>query len=160
MVPLFSLPYFVAKQVRNPTRSQAWTLGAAQDCYDLTPGVVVYSCSSLRCWPRREVQDVHSVGLWKLLNVLVGCQNEFALPENASFFLDFSHSCLQRVANQGDRYAQSFSTVVEHVACVSYVQVNRVFYKVALVPLGDYVFFLAQFTTFGVLGIKFLPIQD
>lgn len=27
--------------------------------------------------------------------------------------------------------------------------VNRVLYKVALVPLGDYVFFLAQFTTFG-----------
>jgi len=28
-------------------------------------------------------------------------------------------------------------------------KVNRVLYKVALVPLGDYVFFLAQFTTFG-----------
>lgn len=26
---------------------------------------------------------------------------------------------------------------------------NRVLYKMALVPLGDYVFFLAQFQTFG-----------
>ncbi|CAK9114812.1 unnamed protein product [Durusdinium trenchii] len=31
--------------------------------------------------------------------------------------------------------------------------VNRVFYKVALVPLGDYVFFLAQFTTFGYVFV-------
>lgn len=36
----------------------------------------------------------------------------------------------------------------------AFFQANRVFYKVALVPLGDYVFFLAQFTTFGASKIR------
>ena len=32
---------------------------------------------------------------------------------------------------------------------------NRVLYKMALVPLGDYVFFLAQFQTFGYSFARF-----
>ncbi|CAL5218945.1 g696 [Coccomyxa viridis] len=32
---------------------------------------------------------------------------------------------------------------------------NRVLYKMALVPLGDYVFFLAQFQTFGYVAVYF-----
>ncbi|CAE7633255.1 CLT3 [Symbiodinium sp. CCMP2456] len=35
------------------------------------------------------------------------------------------------------------------MATVALATANRVMYKVALVPLGNYVFFLAQFTTFG-----------
>jgi len=35
------------------------------------------------------------------------------------------------------------------IATVALATANRVMYKVALVPLGNYVFFLAQFTTFG-----------
>ncbi|CAE7198116.1 CLT3 [Symbiodinium natans] len=35
------------------------------------------------------------------------------------------------------------------LATVALATANRVMYKVALVPLGDFVFFLAQFTTFG-----------
>ena len=33
---------------------------------------------------------------------------------------------------------------------------NRVLYKMALVPLGDYVFFLAQFQTFGYNFARFI----
>ena len=33
---------------------------------------------------------------------------------------------------------------------------NRVLYKMALVPLGDYVFFLAQFQTFGYEPVPML----
>ena len=32
---------------------------------------------------------------------------------------------------------------------------NRVLYKLALVPMGDYVFFLAQFQTFGYCAVYF-----
>lgn len=32
---------------------------------------------------------------------------------------------------------------------------NRVLYKMALVPMGDYVFFLAQFQTFGYCLVYF-----
>ena len=35
---------------------------------------------------------------------------------------------------------------------------NRVLYKMALVPLGDYVFFLAQFQTFGCIFRSSLPL--
>ena len=36
---------------------------------------------------------------------------------------------------------------------------NRVLYKMALVPLGDYVFFLAQFQTFGYVHLcKIVPL--
>ncbi len=34
-------------------------------------------------------------------------------------------------------------------AVMGFGVLNRVLYKMALVPLGDYVFFLAQFQTFG-----------
>ena len=34
-------------------------------------------------------------------------------------------------------------------ATMAFGVANRVLYKMALVPLGDYVFFLAQFQTFG-----------
>ena len=32
---------------------------------------------------------------------------------------------------------------------------NRILYKLALVPMGDYVFFLAQFQTFGYCAVYF-----
>ena len=32
---------------------------------------------------------------------------------------------------------------------------NRILYKMALVPLGNYVFFLAQFQTFGYVVVYF-----
>ncbi len=32
---------------------------------------------------------------------------------------------------------------------------NRILYKMALVPLGNYVFFLAQFQTFGYVLVYF-----
>ena len=32
---------------------------------------------------------------------------------------------------------------------------NRILYKMALVPLGNYVFFLAQFQTFGYVAVYF-----
>ena len=35
---------------------------------------------------------------------------------------------------------------------------NRVLYKMALVPLGDYVFFLAQFQTFGYSFATVIPL--
>ena len=47
---------------------------------------------------------------------------------------------------------ECFFFVFHPMGTFKFPQVNRVLYKVALVPLGDYVFFLAQFTTFGFLG--------
>ncbi len=41
------------------------------------------------------------------------------------------------------------------VALVAFGVANRVLYKMALVPLGDYVFFLAQFQTFGYCLVYF-----
>lgn len=40
-------------------------------------------------------------------------------------------------------------------ALVAFGVLNRVLYKMALVPLGDYVFFLAQFQTFGYCLVYF-----
>ncbi|CAJ1450032.1 unnamed protein product [Effrenium voratum] len=45
-------------------------------------------------------------------------------------------------------YAPGLGAVLTLVAALL-ATANRVLYKVALVPLGNYVFFLAQFTTFG-----------
>ena len=38
-------------------------------------------------------------------------------------------------------------------AVMGFGVLNRVLYKMALVPLGDYVFFLAQFQTFGWVAV-------
>jgi len=41
------------------------------------------------------------------------------------------------------------------LAVVVFGVANRVLYKMALVPLGNYVFFLAQLQTFGYVAVYF-----
>ena len=62
--------------------------------------------------------------------------------------------------DSGDEASPSSSSALQSVGLVAAVMgfgvLNRVLYKMALVPLGDYVFFLAQFQTFGCAETAYL----
>uniref|UniRef100_A0A453K2X0 Uncharacterized protein n=2 Tax=Aegilops tauschii subsp. strangulata TaxID=200361 RepID=A0A453K2X0_AEGTS len=51
--------------------------------------------------------------------------------------------------------SSSPAVVVASAAVVALAVANRVLYKLALVPLKSYPFFLAQLTTFGYVGVYF-----
>lgn len=49
----------------------------------------------------------------------------------------------------------NFAFIASVAALITFGVANRVLYKMALVPMGDYVFFLAQFQTFGYCVVYF-----
>ncbi|CAN0910640.1 Protein CLT2, chloroplastic [Linum grandiflorum] len=63
---------------------------------------------------------------------------------------DFSARAEQR---SGDSSSSTQLVVASSAATIALAVANRVLYKLALVPMKDYPFFLAQFTTFGYVVI-------
>ncbi|CAK0779329.1 hypothetical protein CVIRNUC_004745 [Coccomyxa viridis] len=66
---------------------------------------------------------------------------------------DSHHQATQDTASTSD--TSVLTTLALVATTMAFGVANRVLYKMALVPLGDYVFFLAQFQTFGYVVVYF-----
>ncbi|CAL5204567.1 unnamed protein product [Lathyrus oleraceus] len=122
----------------------------------LIPSFPSHSSFSRFHFQNRNHKLNNTLNLISMSSLSLPIKSPFNLPSISRFNRARRAASKSRASSSSDwTNASNRNVLLTSGATVSLAVANRVLYKLALVPLSNYPFFLAQFTTFGYVVIYF-----